>query len=192
MLVLSKADLVTAERAGELREQWQRRLGPAVPVIATSSATGEGVGELATELLRRVETLQAVADGGAPSEQPRTRAASSAAAGELSSGARSSLAGRRAAGDRGEGEEELVEHMVFRPAAGSGFQVQRIGPRSFAVRGRGIERLLQRYDVENADAMAYLEGRLRRLGVLRALEGEGFQPGDEIEIAGVAFELDPR
>jgi GTP-binding protein len=40
--------------------------------------------------------------------------------------------------------------------------------------------------------MAYLEGRLRRLGVLRALEGEGFQPGDEIEIAGVAFELDPR
>jgi GTP-binding protein len=192
MLVLSKADLVTAERAGELREQWQRRLGPAVPVIATSSATGEGVGELATELLRRVETLQAVADGGEPSEQPRTRAASSAAAGELSSGARSSLAGRRAAGDRGEGEEELVEHMVFRPAAGSGFQVQRIGPRSFAVRGRGIERLLQRYDVENADAMAYLEGRLRRLGVLRALEGEGFQPGDEIEIAGVAFELDPR
>jgi GTP-binding protein len=190
MLVLSKADLVTAERARELREQWQRRLGPAVPVIATSSATGEGVGELATELLRRVETLQGAVDGGEPGEQPRTPAASSAAAGELSSGARSRPAGRRAAGDRG--EEGLVEHMVFRPAAGSGFQVQRIGPRSFAVRGRGIERLLQRYDVENADAMAYLEGRLRRLGVLRALEGEGFQPGDEIEIAGVAFELDPR
>ena len=31
--------------------------------------------------------------------------------------------------------------------------------------------------------MAYLEGRLRRIGVLRALEAEGFQPGDEIEIA---------
>ena len=39
--------------------------------------------------------------------------------------------------------------------------------------------------------MAYVEERLRRIGVLRALEAEGFQPGDEIEIAGVTFELDP-
>ena len=34
--------------------------------------------------------------------------------------------------------------------------------------------------------MAYVEGRLRRLGVLRALEAKGFQPGDELQIAGVA------
>jgi GTP-binding protein len=81
--------------------------------------------------------------------------------------------------------------MVFRPAASSGFRVERVGSRAFAVRGAGIERLLRRYDVENDDAMAYLEGRLRRIGVLRALEAEGFQPGDEIEIAGVTFELDP-
>jgi GTPase len=27
--------------------------------------------------------------------------------------------------------------------------------------------------------------------VIRALEEEGFEPGDEVEIAGVAFELDP-
>jgi hypothetical protein len=27
---------------------------------------------------------------------------------------------------------------------------------------------------------------------LSALEAEGFQPGDEIEIAGVTFELDPH
>ena len=39
--------------------------------------------------------------------------------------------------------------------------------------------------------MAYLEERLRRIGVLRALEAEGFQPGDEVEIGGVTFELDP-
>ena len=39
--------------------------------------------------------------------------------------------------------------------------------------------------------MAYVEGRLRRIGVLKALQAEGFQPGDEIEIAGVTFELDP-
>jgi GTP-binding protein len=81
--------------------------------------------------------------------------------------------------------------MVFRPAASTGFVVERIGPDSFAVKGRGIERLVARYDVENEDAMAYLEGRLRKIGVLRALEAEGFQAGDDIEIAGVVFELDP-
>ena len=37
--------------------------------------------------------------------------------------------------------------------------------------------------------MAYVEERLRRIGVLKALQAEGFQPGDEIEIAGVTFEL---
>jgi GTP-binding protein len=81
--------------------------------------------------------------------------------------------------------------MVVRPSGGGGFQIERLGHGSFAVRGRGIERLLERYDVENDDAMAYVEGRLRRIGVLKALEAEGFRPGDEIEIAGVTFELDP-
>ena len=60
--------------------------------------------------------------------------------------------------------------MVFRPAGAGGFAVERPGPGAFAVRGRGIELLLARYDIENEDAMAYLEGRLRRIGVIRALE----------------------
>jgi GTP-binding protein len=91
----------------------------------------------------------------------------------------------------GGAEEELAEHMIFRPAGDSGFTVERLGPRSFAVRGRGIERLLARYDVDNDDAMAYFEDRLRRIGVLKALQAQGFAPGDEIEIAGETFELDP-
>ena len=92
----------------------------------------------------------------------------------------------------GAGESEaLAEHMVFRPGAASGFTVQQLRPGAFAVRGRGIERLLARYDVDNEDAMAHFEGRLRRIGVLKALQAEGFQPGDEIEIAGETFELDP-
>ena len=90
------------------------------------------------------------------------------------------------------GEQELAEHMVFRPTAGAGFQVEDLGEGTFAVRGRGIERLFERFDIDNEDAMAYLEGRLRRIGVLGALEAKGFQPGDEIEIAGVTFELDPH
>jgi GTP-binding protein len=86
---------------------------------------------------------------------------------------------------------QLAEHMVFRPAQRSGFTVERVGPGAFAVRGRPVELLLQRFDVDNEDAMAHIESRLRRLGVLRALEAEGFQSGDELRIAGVALELDP-
>ena len=33
--------------------------------------------------------------------------------------------------------------------------------------------------------------RLRAIGVIAALEAEGFEPGDDVEIGGVEFELDP-
>jgi GTP-binding protein len=59
------------------------------------------------------------------------------------------------------------------------------------VTGTGVERLLARYDLDNEEALAHLERRLRGIGVITALEAEGFQPGDEVEIAGVAFDLDP-
>lgn len=89
------------------------------------------------------------------------------------------------------GEQPLAEHLTFRPAEGRGFRVERTGPGAFRVIGEGIERLLARYDADNEEAMAHVEGRLRRIGVLRALEEAGFEPGDEVEIAGTVFELDP-
>ena len=88
--------------------------------------------------------------------------------------------------------ETLAEHRVFRPAADRGYAVQRTGEHTFRVSGRGVERLLARYDLDNDDALGHLERRLRGIGVIGALEGAGFQPGDEVEIAGVAFDLDPE
>jgi GTP-binding protein len=88
--------------------------------------------------------------------------------------------------------EELAEHRVFRPAARRAYRVEQIGERSFRVSGAGIERLVARYDLDNEEALAHLERRLRGIGVIRALEAEGFEPGDDVEIAGVAFELDPN
>jgi GTP-binding protein len=79
--------------------------------------------------------------------------------------------------------------MVFRPAARAGYWVERLRPGAFAVRGWGIERLLSRYDVENEEALAYVEERLRRLGVLRALEAQGFRAGDEVEIGDVSLRV---
>ncbi len=173
VLALSKGDLVTEAHAREAIAEWEGRLGGEVPVIVTSSATGAGLKELADELLSRVTQRGGSDEDGGDDDVGASVPA--AHAGQAGSG----------------GEEDLAEYMVFRPAAGKGFQVQRTGEGAYAVRGRGIERMLQRYDVENEDAMAYLEERLRRIGVLGALEAEGFQPGDELEVGGVTFELDP-
>jgi GTPase len=155
VLALSKADLVTPEAAAAAADAWRARLGDAVPVIVTSSATRAGLDELAGELLRRV-----------PVEAPRPLAALAA-------------------------EEELAEHRVFRPAADRGWHVEPVGERAFRVSGAPVERLLARFDLDNDEALAHIERRLHRMGVVRALEAAGFEPGDDVEIGGVVFELDP-
>jgi GTP-binding protein len=94
------------------------------------------------------------------------------------------------AGD-GVPDADLAEHRVFRPAAPRSYEVQRTGEGSFRVTGAGVERLMARYDLDNEEALAHLERRLRGIGVLNALAAEGFEAGDEVEIAGVAFDLDP-
>jgi GTP-binding protein len=80
---------------------------------------------------------------------------------------------------------------VFRPAADRTYRVERLAQGSYRVTGTGVERLVARYDLENEDALAYLERRLRGIGVIDALLDEGFEPGDDVEIAGVTFQLDP-
>jgi GTP-binding protein len=83
-----------------------------------------------------------------------------------------------------------AEHMVYRPGE-QGFDVESEGDAAFRVRGRGIELLLARHDLDNPEALAYLEQRLREIGVVAALERAGFKPGDEVRIGDQAFELHP-
>ena len=87
--------------------------------------------------------------------------------------------------------EPEAEHRVYRPGAADGFRVERAADGGFRVTGARVERLIARHDVENEDALEYVEERLRSLGVIRALEAAGFEPGDDVEIGGVVFELDP-
>jgi GTP-binding protein len=84
-----------------------------------------------------------------------------------------------------------AEHMVYRPAGEQGFDVQRVEDGVFEVRGRGIEMLVRRHDVDNVEALGYVEQRLREIGVIAALRSAGFEPGDEVRIGAQAFELDP-
>jgi GTP-binding protein len=88
-------------------------------------------------------------------------------------------------------EDDLAEHRIFRPAADRGWQVERTGEGAFRVSGAPVERLLARFHIDNDEAMAHVERRLHRMGVVRALEAAGFEPGDDVEIGGVVFELDP-
>jgi GTP-binding protein len=59
------------------------------------------------------------------------------------------------------------------------------------VLGDAVDRLIARWDLENEEAQALVESRLRRMGVIGALERAGFEPGDDVEIGGIVFELDP-
>jgi len=155
ILALSKIDLVDAEAAAAAAAEWRERVGPDVPVLLTSSASGAGLEELTRELLRSVPGLVA----GAAEPPPAA--------------------------------DELAEHRVFRPSSGRDFRVERTGDRSYRVSGLRVERLLARYDLANEEALAHLERRLRGIGVIRALEAEGFEAGDGVEISGVEFDLDP-
>jgi len=88
------------------------------------------------------------------------------------------------------GADGPAEYRVFRPGSGRGWQVERTGDGAFRVSGDAVDRLLARHNLDNEDALAHVEHRLRRMGVVRALEGEGFQSGDDVEIAGTTFQLD--
>ncbi|HEY4095877.1 MAG TPA: Obg family GTPase CgtA, partial [Baekduia sp.] len=71
------------------------------------------------------------------------------------------------------------------------FAIEQLEEGGWRVTGDVIDRLVARHDLENEEALAHVETRLHRLGVIRALEAKGFEPGDDVEIGGVVFELDP-
>jgi GTP-binding protein len=90
------------------------------------------------------------------------------------------------------GEPEFdAEHITYRPGGDQGFHVERTGDGLFTVRGSGIELLVARHDLDNPEALAYLEQRLREIGVIAALRSAGFERGDEVRIGETSFELDP-
>jgi GTPase len=82
-------------------------------------------------------------------------------------------------------------HRVYRPGEGDALRVEKIGPGAFRIEGGRVDRLIARHDVDNEESLRYVEERLRALGALKALEAAGFEPGDDVEIGGIVFELDP-
>ncbi|HEX6204850.1 MAG TPA: GTPase ObgE [Solirubrobacterales bacterium] len=82
-----------------------------------------------------------------------------------------------------------AEHRVYRPAGEGGYWVEREDDGSFRVLGRGVEVLFERHDTKNEEALAYLEQRLKEMGVIAALDRAGFESGDDVRIGEHEFEL---
>ena len=82
-----------------------------------------------------------------------------------------------------------AEHRVYRPAGEGGYWIEREDDGAFRVMGRGVELLFERHDTSNEEALAYLEQRLREIGVIAALTRAGFEPGDDVRIGEEEFEL---
>ncbi len=79
---------------------------------------------------------------------------------------------------------------VHRPAP-AGFAVEHAGAGAWIVRGRPAERAVALSDITNADALAYAQQRLRRLGVDRALVRAGVREGDRVRIGAFEFDYEP-
>jgi GTPase len=94
-------------------------------------------------------------------------------------------------GARGGHDQDLVEHRVYKPGADEGFEIAGEGEGRWRVSGRGIELLVARHDTSNPEALDYLESRLRDIGVIAELERSGFEPGDDVVIGEMEFELHP-
>jgi GTP-binding protein len=78
-----------------------------------------------------------------------------------------------------EGEPE--PYVILRPAE-QGFSVVREGANEWRVTGRPAERAVALGDITEPDALAYVQNRLRKMGVERALARAGARDGDVVRI----------
>jgi GTP-binding protein len=76
------------------------------------------------------------------------------------------------------------------PAVKRGLVIDR-RPWGFVVRGERVERLVERTNLDSEGALDRFQVELERLGVNRALEKEGVQPGDTVRIGSAEFEYQP-
>ncbi len=84
-------------------------------------------------------------------------------------------------------EPERSAYVVHRPEE-EGFSVARDDDGTLRVRGRKAERVVAMADLTNPDAIDYVQGRFRRMGVERALERAGVREGETVRIGPVELE----
>jgi GTP-binding protein len=84
-------------------------------------------------------------------------------------------------------EPEPEPFVVLRPAE-EGFSVGRDDDGAWRVSGRSAERVVAMADLTNEEAIEYVQVRLRRMGVERALARAGAAEGDTVRVGDVELE----
>jgi len=98
----------------------------------------------------------------------------------------------RAAAQRPIDFEASADHQVYTPLQqAQEVFVDREPDGVFEVTGRAAARVIHMTDLENEEALKYLQRRLRQIGVTAALERAGVKPGDTVRIADVEMEWRP-
>lgn len=87
--------------------------------------------------------------------------------------------------------DEPREVVVQLAPRGPDFTVDREDG-AYVVRGERIERWVQMLPLDEPGAVRYLQGRLRRAGVERALVAAGARSGDDVVIGDAVFGFDPE
>lgn len=84
------------------------------------------------------------------------------------------------------------EVLIRLAPTGPDFHVQRGADGAFHVVGRRVERWVQMLPLEDVGAVRYLQGRMRRAGVDRALADAGARSGDDVVIGDAVFAFEPE
>jgi GTP-binding protein len=170
VLVLSKADLVSEEQAEAARSQWMQRFEAELPDREDWDPAPDTPAVIITS------------------------AATNAGLDELRAELFRRVGPHDPAAHQSGSGEQLAEHQVFRPGSQTRDRqrvaVERDEEGVWVVHSVAADQLIARHDLENVDALAHVEHRLRKMGVIRALDDAGFEPGDDVEIGGVLFDLD--
>lgn len=168
-------------------------------IVVANKIDVPGVEEVADRLAERVREDSIAAAGGdefAPSPVDPKLYRISALTGEGVDGLKAAIATKvhelreelRALSEADVQYEHVWEHK--REERDKQFKVVPLGGGVFRVEGSQVERMVVQTDWENEEAIAFLQHRLKRLGVEKALEKAGAVDGDEIRIVGRAFEFE--
>ena len=168
-------------------------------IVVANKIDVPGAEEVADRLAERVREDSITAAGGdefAPSPVDPKLYRISALTGEGVDGLKAAIATKvhelreelRALSEADVQYEHVWEHK--REERDKQFKVVPLGGGVFRVEGPQVERMVVQTDWENEEAIAFLQHRLKRLGVEKALEKAGAVDGDEIRIVGRAFEFE--
>lgn len=80
--------------------------------------------------------------------------------------------------------------VIHRPAS-AGVTIERESDGSFRIHGRAALRAVALNDVTTAEALAFIDRRLKRLGVDRALVRAGAKEGDVVHVGDFSFDYQP-